>query len=236
MTRLTVFAIPEGANKLSSRNVKTTRIPFSYLLPLFDLCIWVLLVLVPVTLAFLHLNAIAQADGAHLGTDVLILNIPRNHLVASVFTFGTIKQAHFVAGLNLPGTFIEVLISLVTTWPESFHPASISGDSWRAVTFPIFCLPAWWFVGKGLDAFRGRRLHWFSLTVGTLLSIFLLVLILGLRFGMSASEQEEVVSWAYWGLSFWAVAFAIFPIVWVRQIIANRAASNPVQPTQAGPR
>ena len=82
---------------------------------------------------------------------------------------------------------------------------------------PFFCLPAWFFVGCGIDALLGwRRLHWAALATGTLLCVLFLVLFLGLRFGISTEERGEVV-FPLWGMSLWALLFASIPAAWIRQ-------------------
>jgi len=90
-------------------------------------------------------------------------------------------------------------------------------DTWRAIAFPFFCLPAWWLVGLGVDVLlKQRRLHWFTFLTGTLLFILFGVLFFGLRFVLTDSERGEI-TYPLWGIGLWAVLFAILPIAWFRQ-------------------
>lgn len=60
------------------------------------------------------------------------------------------------AFFNVPGMLVEVASSLPTTWPDSWYPMLPYpfGDLffWRALSWPIVCLPLWWLAGRALDA------------------------------------------------------------------------------------
>lgn len=64
--------------------------------------------------------------------------------------------------LNMPASLVEIGISLPTSWPESYRP----GWAWplglygfRAITWPIWALPFWFFAGRGIDSvFRGKHI------------------------------------------------------------------------------
>lgn len=207
-----------------SGSVKYPRVSFSLLLPLVELALWVSLVLVPTTLVYFHLHHVAQTGSAAIHAGEFSVTIPQDHLLAFALQVATISHSHAITAINLPGTFVEALISLPTSWPHLWHPPSMPIDIWRALTLPIFCLPAWWFVGVGLDALLGwRRLHWVALLTGSVLFVLFLVLFFGLRFGMSASERLEVVDWAFWGLGLWIALFGVLPCAWLRQTLGARS-------------
>jgi hypothetical protein len=48
------------------------------------------------------------------------------------------------------------------------------------------------------------------------LSFICLVLLIGLRFGVSSTDQTED-AWVLWGLGFWSVAFVLPALAWIRQ-------------------
>ena len=200
--------------------MKVPRASFSVLLPLFELAIWVVLILVPATLVFLNLSQTAHGSPtAHVGTGNFSAEIPRQHFLWFAFWSATTNRAHTIAAINIPGTIPEVLLSLPTSWPQSWHPAGWHLDSWRALVFPFFCLPAWWFAGLGVDSLLGwRRLHWGTLLSGSIFFSLFTTLFLGFLFGMSASERAEGDSnWILWGVGLWASLFATFPCAWLRQ-------------------
>jgi hypothetical protein len=219
--------------------VKLARLPFSYLLPLTELTIWLVLVIVPATLFFFQLRSLAGPTGAPIQTATYKAFIPRHEIFSFAFTTGASRHSHIITALNLPGIIVEVLISLPTRSSVSWVPAGFFLDSWRSLVLPFFCLPAWWFVGRGIDALLGRRhLHWATLLTGSALSLLSSVLFLGLRFGASASERSENggIGWILWGFGFWALAFAVFPTAWLRQRKSlNPTPSNSEPPTPAEP-
>jgi hypothetical protein len=188
------------------------------LLPLIDLVVWVVLLAVPATLVFLNLERTAQGSGvANIHTEMFSASIPRKQFLSFALESATINSAHTVAAANMPGFAGELLISLPTSWPASWHPAGMMLDTWRAIAFPFFCLPAWWLVGLGVDVLlKQRRLHWFTFLTGTLLFILFGVLFFGLRFALTDSERGEI-TYPLWGIGLWAVLFAILPIAWFRQ-------------------
>jgi hypothetical protein len=115
--------------------------------------------------------------------------------------------------------FGEMLISLPTTWPQSWHPVNVPLFAFRSFVLPFFSLPAWWFVGSGVDNLLGwRQPRWWTLLIGTLLFAGFLVILIGLRFGTSAEDRLDD-SWIVLGFGFWTLAFASFPAVWARRAV-----------------
>jgi hypothetical protein len=105
----------------------------------------------------------------------------------------SVRFGHAVMALNMPGMFVGALIS--------YKPANMLVDEWRCFSLPLFCLWAWWFIGAGLDGLVGRRrIHWSVMALGAILSITCLVLLIGLRFGLDASDRAEIV-WPLWVLA-----------------------------------
>lgn len=122
-----------------------------------------------------------------------------------------------ITAANIPGVVGEILISLPISWPAVWHPTGMSVYEWRTFTYPVFCLPAWWFVGRALDGLLGRRRVGFpTLFIGSTLSLVCLVILLGLTFGISTTDRAEVV-WVFPGLAFWTLGFGVVPMAWFRQ-------------------
>lgn len=199
--------------------MKRWTITFALILPLAELCAALLILTVPALLIFLNLETLAHGTGvAHVEFGQFSETIPRSDFVQFATRSSSFRSSHTLTALNMPGLFGELLVSLPTTWPASWHPAEISIDSWRAVMTPLFCLPAWLLVGCGIDALLGwRNLHWTVLLAGTLLCVLFAALFVGLQFGMSASERGEVV-FPLWGLSLWTALFATSPAAWIRRL------------------
>jgi hypothetical protein len=210
--------------------VKRSFLSFSLFLPAVELILWIMLIPTQILILYLKLSHPSQGSGmVHSGSAGIELFIPRDQLLPWVFQGVTMRSAHLVQGINLPGTFLELLVSLPTSWPDTWHPAGLTIASWQATSLPFFCLPFWWFLGRGIDAALGRRhLHWVSLLAGTILCAAFVILFLGMRFGMAQWERDETVEWVLSGMTFWAIALAVFPFVWVRQWRARAKSPHPV--------
>lgn len=169
--------------------------------------------MVPATLIYLGLRS-----HFHPGNQVVIGNITMSYAGAREFAFQgpALNASHFIAALNMPAYFIEFVVSLPISWPSSWHPEGMIPDVWRALSFPFFALPAWWFAGRGIDAFLLRqRPARVTTVIAALFSILSVVLLCGLRFGLTASEREGLTL-PLWGFGLWAVLFASFPAAWLR--------------------
>jgi hypothetical protein len=204
--------------------MKVARASFSVLLPLFELALWAAFVAVPATLVFLNLKQLAHGSPtAHLGSGSFIAEIPREHFLWFALASAN-EKSHTITAVNLPGMVPEILLSLATSWPAEWHPAGWMGDTWRVVAFPFFCVPAWWFVGLGLDSLFGwRRLQGGTFLLGSIFFLLFLTLFFGLFFGISASERaESSMDWVYWGIGLWSLLFSIFPCAWLLQSRRSR--------------
>jgi len=208
----------------------TSRISFALLLPLFALTLW--LAVVPTQLGWIAWRLRhtpksgtenAQPDGSSEPSPPgLAFSIPRENLSKFLFQGELDRWSHPVMAFNLPGILVEILISFPTTWPSIWHPVSFMMNAWRTIGYPFYCLPIWWFTGKGLDSAMGRRrLHWVPLALGTILFLTFLFFFLGFRFFSPAADRFDS-GWLLWGLAMWAIGFGVFPFAWVRQIRRNR--------------
>jgi hypothetical protein len=199
--------------------MKVIRPSFSVLLPLLELALWVVLIAVPATMVFLNLSQMAHGSPtAHIGSGQFGMQIPREHFLWFAFWSAATRGAHAIAAINIPGIIVEILISLPTSWPHLWHPNGWMMDTWRTVTFPFFCLPAWWFAGLGIDSLLGRRrLYGATFLFGTIFFVVFIVATLGLHFGISDAERTESdMNWVFWGLGLWSLLFAVFPCAWLR--------------------
>ena len=143
--------------------------------------------------------------------------IPRRNWLPFALERVSYRYEHTIQAANFPGIVIEILISLPLSWPAVWHHNGLTAATWRTLSYPFFCLPAWWFLGRGLDGLVGRRpLHLAMFVSGVVLFLVCVVLLLGLGFGLSAADRSEA-SWGLWGLAFWAFAFALPAFAWVRQ-------------------
>lgn len=199
------------------------RLRFSHLLPLIDLVLLVLLVFVPITLTARHLyKASRGSDQVHVRDGKIDALVSRDQIVPWAIRVETAPRAPLIKAINLPGTMLEVLISLPTSWPSTWHPQALLPETWDTLVYPFFCLPFWWLVGCGLDVLVNKEsLHPSLLVIGTLLSATCLTLAFGSRFRMLETEPVGA-AWFIRGFTGWTIGFAILPIAWIMQSIRQR--------------
>jgi hypothetical protein len=181
------------------------------LLPFLDLAIWLALVVAPLGFMYFQLRqSLPQSGTESIFFWTRSADVSRDDLLPIVLQLGAQRNANTVTALDLH------------TWPSIWRPARFNVDSWRALSFPFYCLPAWWFAGRGMDALFGRRrLHWPALFSG----LFFFLLFGGLLMSlvvMPASERDGLPQWVFWGSGLWMVLFAVFPLAWVRQRVSDR--------------
>jgi hypothetical protein len=194
---------------------------------ILDLGIWLSFFAIPAANALFNLELAARgAKAVHLAGGSFSADIPRSRFIPFALEAASFQNRHTIMALNTPGMFGEILVSLPTTWPMSFRPHGMMFDEWRCLSLPFFCAPFWWFAGRGVDGLVGlRKPHWSVAVLGAALSVFFLVLFLGLQFMMSADERAETV-WPLWGLILWGLLFAIQPLAWwLRRRSARLAAA-----------
>lgn len=207
-----------------SAHVPSRRISFSLLLPVLSLVLWVCLISVPTTLIYANFQLSARgAPAVSISSGMGKVTIPRKRFLRFAAAAATLRLVHVIQAIDLPAIAIELPFSrLSSTWPGTWTPAGMTVESWRAVIYPIYCLPFWWFVGVGLDGLLKRRhLRWPWLLIGTLLCGLFLFIALGLTFGLAANNHVGM-AYVFWGFGLWIALLGIFPAAWLRQGLASR--------------
>ncbi len=227
--------MPSHAGLAYSACVRKPPVSISVLLPLLSLTLW--LVLVPTGTASDYFSLSRLSPGSsriEFGSPEFRVSIPRDHLLSLTLISVTHSESHLISAINMPGMAGELLFS-IPTWPDSWHPSSLPFECWRALSWPFFCLPAWWFAGRGADALLGwRRPRWWTLLVGSLLFAVFATLFFGFRFGMSAEERSGDI-WILQGCALWTLLLATFPAVWIRRAFARKPAAPTLPPISASP-
>lgn len=203
----------------------SSRLPSSFLLPLLCLLLWVCLVAVPVTLTYVQLVQTAHgAPSARVTLAHVILAVPRSDFL-SFAASSSLPFEHVLKIAGLPGLALDLLTSrFASTWPDNFAPDGMDTDAWQAISYPIYALPFWCFVGFGLERLLSRRrLNWPALLLGTSLCAFCLLMAV-----MSPFEQDPDPGAGSYLVAFslWVVLFGIFPAAWVLQRKRRRTQSS----------
>ena len=142
--------------------------------------------------------------------------VPTNHLLhlswsmTSMWTQGPIRAIH------VPAVFVDLLAAII--FSDTGHPQSIFEPTWVVLVFPIYALPAWWFVGRGFDGLLNRkRIRPGEMVLSAVLAIVFLGLAAGLTFGLSAAERDSRVEWYIYGFTFWGTLVSVPLFAWIRQ-------------------
>lgn len=210
--------------------MNSNRIPFTVLLPLFSLVMSVCLVVLPATLDYLaeQQNAI-RAEQLSIDQDHPTTAPSRIQIIHNVLSLVDDSSADIINGIMLPANAIELPIDrALPSWPDTWHPPGFSVFSWRAITFPIYCLPFWWLAGYGVDALLKRRQpRWPSLLAGTFLCVLFALLAIGGCLAPSPYSTPAVNIPVIIGGVLWTVLFATFPTTWLRKALASRRCARP---------
>jgi hypothetical protein len=198
------------------------------LLPLVSLALWATLIAVPLTLSYVGHRATSKNASSRPASEELkyLSDGKISQITVTVddsLIYRATRFSHAIQNINLPALTVDLLIDrFSSSWPDSWTPFGLYFETWRAIIYPIYCLPFWWFAGLGIDAVRGRRhLRWSVLLLGTLLCGFFLFIACGLIFGLPAEDHRDM-GWVFYRFGLWVTLLATFPTAWVRRGIASR--------------
>jgi hypothetical protein len=216
----TVSLLSRAASVYASP-VKKRLSSFAYLLPLIELLFGAVMVLAPALLFFFRLKQMAHGAGSvSLSSEEFAMTIPSDRFLAIAFDRAAWWAAKAIFTLDAPAKFVEVFVSLVVAHTTKWYPASMLSSTWQALIYPTYALPAWFYVGRGIDAAMGRcRVRGWNAVVSVFLALTFAVLSCGLRFGMTAEERrgQELLGWFIRGFAVWGVLFAIPFSAWLLQ-------------------
>ncbi len=131
--------------------------------------------------------------------------------------------------LNVPALLVEIAIDLPTAWPDYYRPAwswPLGLDGYRALTWPIWALPLWFFAGRGLDSlFRRYKITGAeAFFIGSFSFLIALFTILAVICGGLQSVDERYQIWELLPLAMWFGFGVICQIAWWRQRKEHKAA------------
>ena len=175
---------------------------------------WSALVLVPTLSTYARINVTQRNGSANIRSGQFEQMLPRDRWLS--FSLASVCERRFplVTNLNLPGMIVGAPLTVPAVSFLRQHPLALSAQTWHTVTIPFFCLPAWWFVGRGLDGLITRRsLHWPMLAIGSILSCGCIALVIGILTSPPADKQD-LIGFLPGGI-FWATAFAVLPLNWL---------------------
>jgi hypothetical protein len=221
--------------------VPARRISTGLLLPILSMAAWVFLIATPTTLTYVDIQQHARGAPAAIITNrdnrtksSYRWIVPRKRFLSYSADHSTRRFGHIMTAANLPAVAIELPIDRFTpSWPMTWTPFGMTVEAWRAITYPIYGLPFWWFVGVGIDGLlRRRHLRWPICLIGTLFCGLCIFLTLGMTFGISA-EEHKGMAWVFCSFSLWIALLIPFPATWILQWRSTRQSTSNTQLPQA---
>jgi hypothetical protein len=201
--------------------VKNRLRSFAYVLPIVELLVAGMIVVVPAVLSFIHFRQVAHGSArVSFESGGYVFTIPSDRFLAVGFDRAGWRAERPITILNTPAKFTETLVSLVIARKGYWWPPSLPQSTWHAVVYPIYALPAWIYIGFGIDALIGRRrIRRGNMILSVLLALTCAALFYGFRFGMPAAEREgqERLGWFIDGFALWAALFCIPVMAWIGQ-------------------
>jgi hypothetical protein len=205
---------------------------FSVVLPIAEVLLAAGLILVPALVFFLRLKQAAHGSGhvlIHTGEFQTL--VPSEGFLSFAFLRATAAAAKSLTVLNTPASLVEHIVLLLRppsngTWysASGCYPAWLGLWPGRSLTYPIYALPAWFYVGRGLDGLLAHeRVGTANMVLSVVLAGVAIAICGGLRFGLSPWERRDQVSWFIEGFALWACLFAIPLVEWFRQKVARKS-------------
>jgi hypothetical protein len=202
--------------------LKSRLISFATLLPFLDFVVWVFLALTPTILVFLQKQDTSIGPKDALSVDYGF-EVRSDDVLRIPLTQVKVSRSHTIGTVALPATVVETLASAPSMLASSWHPADFHLDSFRSFTYPLYCLPVWWFVGRGADGLFGKkRIGVPSRVIGSLLMLVLIAIVIGLRSASPGNNPDGDFSWILRALGIWILMFAVFPAVWLKRALMPR--------------
>ena len=170
---------------------------------------------------YLHLKGAAHgADSVSFGTGGLRITLASKGFLSAAFQFASWPAERFIVAVNAPAKYVEILVSLVISQTARWEPRWMFPSTWHCLTYPIYALPAWFCIGRGVDALLRRgQVRTFLMVASAVFGAVSAGLFGVIRFGLSAADRQSVATteWLMVGFAVWTVLFAIPVVAWVGQ-------------------
>ncbi len=167
-------------------------------------------------------------DNIYIRTDNLSVTIPSTGFLHFALFTAAFQAEKPIVILNAPGHFLGLLISYPLSRGPFWSPNSLGPMVWHCLSYPILALPAWSFVGFGIDAFLGRK----RMRAGIAVLSAVLCALFGtcaavLQFALSG-DPGLVPGYAT-GFTLWTLLFTIPCAAWAHQRFRKIQRSSPVE-------
>jgi hypothetical protein len=143
----------------------SSKLVFTLLLPALAISCWVLIVVWPVAIFMYQVRHALEGMGPpQLGYREFVVSPRFWDVVGMALDRASWQAERTLVVLNGPARWVDLVVS---RW---IGHRGLMPWSWIAVSYPFFAMPAWGFVGWGLDGLAGRvSVGWKTAAVSVLL-------------------------------------------------------------------
>jgi hypothetical protein len=197
---------------------------FTWLLPVLALAVWAMVIALPAVQTYWRLRAIG-AQGTNAAVTVGAFHgtiLPENFWPFAV-NEAVATHSHALTAIAMPGALVEMPLAIALTNPSLWYPKQLDEWTWSLLEMPLYCLPAWWLVGLGMEGLLGRRrVRWPLLLLGSAAWATFVFMLFEYLLGYML-PGHAVEGWVVAGFGLWIVLFGILPSAWVlRGVLRGR--------------
>lgn len=187
------------------------RMRFSKLLPILALLVSLLWVTIPAIRTYVRLRcALRGSEAITLSWGEFAVVLTRDRLPRFALDTGGSMAAKPVIVLNAPARLVSLLPAHLIAHRPFWTPWGLMPSAWVAISFPIFAMPAWYFVGRGADGFLLRlRIKKTESILSVMLCGLFLAMTALMVFAFSPEERNHEWSAYVAGFALWTVLFAL---------------------------
>jgi hypothetical protein len=198
---------------------------FRRLLPVAAVVAWCVVVAVPAVQTYGRLRAIGeQGKNAAVTVGEFRGTVREENFWVFAVNSAVVRHSHAITAMELPGALVEMPMAIALTNPSLWYPQRMDEWTWSLVAMPLYCLPAWWLVGMGMEGLVGRRrVRWPLLVVGSGMCGMLVFLLGGYLAGWTV-PGHAVEGWVVGGFGLWIALSAVLPAAVLRSCGPARTA------------
>jgi hypothetical protein len=180
------------------------------------LAVWAAVIAVPAVQTYWTLRAIgAQGKNATVSVGTFHGTILPENFRPFAVNEAVVTHSHALTAIAMPGALVEMPLTIALTNPSLWYPMQMDEWTWSLLETPLYCLPAWWLVGIGMEGLLGqRRVRWPLLLVGSVAWATFAFMLCEYLLGWLL-PGHAVEGWVVAGFGLWLGLFGVLPAAWI---------------------
>jgi len=189
---------------------------FRWLLPVVGVSVWVWVIALPAVQTYRALRAIGtQGKNAAVSVGTFHATILAENFWPFAVNEAVVTHSHALTAIAMPGALVEMPLTIALTNPSLWYPKQMDEWTWSLLEAPLYCLPAWWLVGLGMEGLLGRRrVRWPLLLLGSVAWATFAFMLCEYLLGWLL-PGHAVEGWVVAGFGLWIALFSVLPAVWI---------------------